>query len=235
MILGDYGYDHIPMEQDGDRCEALHIFNRPVIIKQDATCPGVRNQADPEHAGPFTALTRHPERNHALCRRVKKQVGGIRTVARGTPPGDTRDIAGVADEPIHLPVAGAAVVSAVLGYDRQVCPVSTSGFDIAKLRGAPQAPVTDRDLSDVAFQSGSHVVADFETMEMPSRAPSSDQTGGISLRPNQRRSTRCVSSVEGSDESVCHHQQRAKHPLGHVATGSLRRGKHTETGLLPLS
>jgi trk system potassium uptake protein TrkA len=178
-ILGDYGYDPVVIEQDADRCEEPHISNRAVIINGDATRPDILKQADPEHADFFAALTRNSERNHALCRRVKRQAGEIRTVARETPSRDERDITEAADETIHVPVAGAkAVVSAVLGYDGQVCSVPTSGFDIGTLRVDPRAPAANRDLSDVAFPSGSHVVADIETMEIA--RPSTE------LRPDRR-------------------------------------------------
>ena len=55
-------------------------------------------------------------------------------------------------------------MSTLLGYDQQVCSVPTSGFDLVELRADPRAPATNRELSDVAFPSGSHVVADLEAM-----------------------------------------------------------------------
>jgi trk system potassium uptake protein TrkA len=166
-ILGGYGYDPVVIEQDANRCEQLHSSGGAVIINGDATRPDVLSQSDPERADFFAALTRTPEKNRTLCRRVKKQVGGIRTVARETRIGDERDITGEADETVHIPVAGAkAVVSAVLGYDTQLCSVPTSGFDIVKFSVDPRAPAANKELSDVAFPSGSQVVADVETMEI---------------------------------------------------------------------
>lgn len=180
-MLGDYGYDPVVIEQDADRCEELHVSNRAVIINGDATRPDILNQADTERADLFAALTQSPERNHTLCRRVKRQPGGIRTVVRGTPSGDERNIGGKggADETIHVPVAGAkAVVSAALGYDQQVCSVPTSGFDIVKLRIDPRTPAANRDLRNVAFPPDSNVIADVETMEIAK--PSTE------LRPDRR-------------------------------------------------
>ncbi len=166
-ILGDYGYDPVVIEQDADRCEQLHASNRAVIINGDATRPDILDQADPERADFFVALTGSPERNHALCRRVSRQAEGIRTIAGGPSSGDERDITWAADETVHAPVAGAkAVVSAVLGYDQQVCSVPTSGFDLVELSVDPRAPAANRDVRDVAFPSGSHVVADIATMEI---------------------------------------------------------------------
>lgn len=166
-ILGDYGYDPVVIEQDADRCEQLHISNRGVIINGDATRPDILNQAGPERADIFAAVSGNPERNHALCRRIKRQAEGIRTVVRGNPSGDATDITGAVDETVHVPVAGAkAVVSAMLGYDQQICSVPTSGFDLVRLSVDPRAPAANRELSDVAFPSGSHVVADIETMEI---------------------------------------------------------------------
>jgi trk system potassium uptake protein TrkA len=145
----------------------LHNSHRGVIINGDATRPNTLDQADPERADVFAALTGSPERNYALCRRVNRQAEGIRTVVRGTPSGAEQDITGAADETVHLPVAGAkAVVSAVLGYDQQVCSVPTSGFDLVKSSVDPRAPAANQDLSHVAFPSGSTVVADIETMEI---------------------------------------------------------------------
>jgi trk system potassium uptake protein TrkA len=162
-ILGDYGYDPVVIERDADRCEQLHNHDRTVIINRDATCPGVLSQADPERAEFFAALTGHPRRNRTLCRRVKQQVEGVRTVARGAPSDADRDT-GAVDETVSVPAVGAkAVVSALLGYDQQVCSVPTSGFDLVELRADPRAPATNRALSDVAFPSGSRVVADTET------------------------------------------------------------------------
>jgi trk system potassium uptake protein TrkA len=165
-ILGDYGYDPVVIEQDADRHERLHISNRAVIIDGDATRPDVLDQADPERADLFVALSGSLERNYALCRRVRRQTEAIRTVARAPPSGDERDLSEAADETVRLPLAGAkAVVTAVLGYDQGVCSVPTSGFDLVKLSADPRAPATNRELRDVAFPSGSRVVADIETME----------------------------------------------------------------------
>jgi trk system potassium uptake protein TrkA len=178
-ILGDYGYAPVMIEQDADRRQQLHISHRVVIINGDATRPDVLDQADPERADLFAALTSSPERNHTLCRRVKRQAGEIRTVVRGTPSGDEHDLTGAADETVHVPVAGAkAIVSAVLGYDQRVCSVPTSGFDLVELSVDPRAPAADRELRDVAFPSGSHVVADIEAMEVA--RPSTE------LRPDRR-------------------------------------------------
>jgi trk system potassium uptake protein TrkA len=178
-MLDDYGYDPVVIEQDADRCEQLHTTTRAVIINGDATRPGILAQAEPERASLFAALTRSPERNRALCRRVKRQAGKIRTVARGTPSGDEQAITGAADETVHVPVAGAkAVVSAVLGYDQQVCSVPTAGFDLVKLSVDPRAPAANRNLSEVAFPSGSQVVADIETMEIARQS--------TELRPDRR-------------------------------------------------
>jgi trk system potassium uptake protein TrkA len=166
-VLGDYGYDPVVIEQDADRCEQLHVSTRAVIINGDATRPDILNQAGPERADIFAALSGSPERNHALCRRVKRQAEGIRTVVSGTPSGDATDITGAVDETVHVPVAGAkAVVSAMLGYDQQICSVPTAGFDLVRSSVDPRAPAANRELSDVAFPSGSHVVADIETMEI---------------------------------------------------------------------
>jgi trk system potassium uptake protein TrkA len=166
-VLGDYGYEPVVIEQDTDRCEQLLNSHRGVTINGDATRPNTLDQADPERADIFAALTGSPEKNCALCRRVDRQAEGIRTVVGGTPSGDEQDITGAADETVHVPVAGAkAVVSAVLGYDRQVCSVPTSGFDLVTLSVDPRAPAANQELSHVAFPSGSTVVADIETMEI---------------------------------------------------------------------
>ncbi len=166
-ILGDYGYDPVVIEQDADQSKQSHISNRAVIIDGDATCPDILDQADPKRADLFVALAGSLERNYTLCRRVKRQAEGIRTVARGPPSGDERDISEAADETVHLPLAGAkAVVTAVLGYDQQMYSVPTSGFDLVKLSADPRAPATNRELRDVAFPSGSRVVADIKTMEI---------------------------------------------------------------------
>ena len=178
-ILGDYGYDPVVIEQDADRCEPLHVSNRAVIINGAATRPDILDQADPERADFFVALTGNLERNHTRCRRVRRQAEGIRAVAGGPSSGDGQDIAGAADQTVHVPVAGAkAVVSAVLGYDQQVSSVPTSGFDLVELGVDPRAPAAKRDVSDVAFPPGSHVVADIGTMEVA--RPSTE------LRPDRR-------------------------------------------------
>lgn len=178
-MLDDYGYDPVVIEQDADRCEQLHTTTRAVIINGDATRPGILDQADPERASLFAALSKSPERNRTLCRRVKRQAGKIRTVARGTPSGDEQAITGAADKTVHVPVAGAkAIVSALLGYDQQICSVPTAGFDLVELSVDPRAPAANRDLSGVAFPSGSQVVADVETMEVA--RPNTE------LRPDRR-------------------------------------------------
>ena len=166
-ILGDYGYDPVVIEQDADRCERFQDTHQAVIINGDATRPDIISQADPESADIFAALTGSPERNQTLCRRVKRQAGAIRTVLRRPPSGDATNITDAADETVHVPVAGAkAVASALLGYDQQVCSVPTSGFDLVRLSVDPRAPAANRELSDIALPSGSHVVADIEAMEV---------------------------------------------------------------------
>ncbi|MEF8820046.1 MAG: NAD-binding protein [Haloferacaceae archaeon] len=166
-ILGDYGYDPVVIEQDADRCEQLHSSHRGVIINGDATRPEIVDQAEPERADIFAALTGSPERNHTICRRVKRQAGPIRTVAERTPSGDATESTSAADETVRVSVAGAkAVANAMLGYDQQVCSVPTSGFDLVRLSVDPRAPAANRELSDVALPSGSTVVADIETMEI---------------------------------------------------------------------
>jgi trk system potassium uptake protein TrkA len=178
-ILGDYGHDPVVIERDPGRRDQLHRSRRTVIIDGDATRPDVVDQADPESADIFAALTGSPERNRALCRRVKRRAGTIRTVARGPPSDDATDVTDAADETVHVPVAGArAVASAMLGYDQRVCSVPTSGFDLVGLSVDPRAPAADRSLSDVAFPSGSHVVADVEAMEVAGP--------GTELRPDRQ-------------------------------------------------
>lgn len=166
-ILGDYGYDPVVIEQDADRCEQLQSAPRTVVIHGDATRPDILDQADPTSADIFAALTGSPGRNRALCRRVERRAGSIRTVARAVPSGDETAVIHGADEAVHLPVAGAkAVASAMLGYDQQVSSVPTSGFDLVRLSVDPRAPAANQELADVAFPSGSRVVADTETMEI---------------------------------------------------------------------
>ena len=178
-LLGDYGYDPVVIEQDADRYEQPRAAPRTVRIDGDATRPAVLGQADPERAGLCAALTGSPERNRTVCRRVRRQAGEIRTVARGASSGESQGPTGAVDHTVHVPTAGAnAVVSALLGYDQQVCSVPTSGFDLVELRVDPRAPATNRELSDVAFPSGSHVVADLETMAVA--GPSTR------LRPDRR-------------------------------------------------
>jgi trk system potassium uptake protein TrkA len=178
-ILGDYGYDPIVIEQDADRSEQFQDAHQAVIINGDATRSDIISQADPASADLFAALTESPERNHALCRRVERQAEAIRTVAREPPSGDATDVTGAADETVHVPVAGAkAVASAMLGYDQQVCSVPTSGFDLVRLCVDPRAPAANRELSNVTFPSGSHVVADIEAMEVA--------TPSTELRPDQQ-------------------------------------------------
>jgi trk system potassium uptake protein TrkA len=178
-ILGDYGYDPVVIERDADRDEQLHISNRTVIIDGDAMRTDVLDQADPERADLFAALTGSHGRNRALCRRVKSRARGVRTVVKGPPSRDKRDTTEAVDETVRVPVAGAkAVVSAVLGYDQQVWSVPTSGFDLVTLSVDPRAPAANRELSDVAFPPGSHVVADTERNEVA--RPSTE------LRPDRR-------------------------------------------------
>jgi trk system potassium uptake protein TrkA len=178
-ILGEYGHDPVVVEQHADRCEQLHASRHGLIVHGDATRPEIMDQADPERADVFAALTGSPETNHALCRRVKTRAGTIRTVARGEPSDGTVDAVGAADETVHPAVAGAkAVVSAMLGYDQHVCRVPTAGFDLVELGVDPRAPAANRELRAVAFPSGSHVVADTEEMRIAGP--------GTELRPDRR-------------------------------------------------
>jgi trk system potassium uptake protein TrkA len=178
-LLGDYGHDPVVIEQDADRYEQPRAAPRTVHIDGDATRPDILDQADPEHADLCAALTESPERNRTVCRRVRRQAGEIRTVARGVPSGEKQVTDEAVDHTVHIPTAGAsAVVSTLLGYDQQVCSVPTSGFDLVELRADPRAPATNRELSDVAFPSESHVVADLETMAVA--GPSTR------LRPDRR-------------------------------------------------
>lgn len=155
------------IEQNTDQYEQLQSSHRAVLIEGDVSRPDIVDQADPERANIFAALTESLERNRALCRRVKRQAGGVRTVARSAAPEDQQHISDAVDETVHIPVAGAkAVVTAMLGYDQQVCSVPTSGFDLLKLRVDPRAPVAGQKVGDVAFPSGSHIVADTEAMEV---------------------------------------------------------------------
>jgi K+ transport systems, NAD-binding component len=155
------------IEQDTDRCEQFQDTCRAIIINGDARRPDIIDQADPERADIFAALTGSPERNYALCRHVERQADRIRTVARGTQTEGEQNNTGAADETVNIPVAGAkAVASAMLGYDQRVCPVPTSGFDLLTLSVDPRAPAAGRELSDVAFPSGSHVIADIDAMEV---------------------------------------------------------------------
>ena len=165
-IPGDYGYDPVVIEQDADRREPLHAPDRAVLVDGAATRPDVPDQADPESADLFAALTGSPERDYALRRRVKRRTGGVRTVVGGTPAGGGQDTTGAADGTVHVPVAGAtAVVSAAPGYDQAVRSVPTSGFDLVRSSVDPRAPAASRESSDVAFPPGSTVVADVETTE----------------------------------------------------------------------
>jgi|APHM01.1.fsa_nt_gi K+ transport systems, NAD-binding component len=165
--LGDYGYDPIVIEQDTDRNEQFQDAHCAVVINGDARRSDIIDQADPERADIFAALTGSFERNDALCRYVKRQTDTIRTVAKGPGPENQQDITRAADETVHIPAAGAkSVVSAMLGYDQEVCSVPTSGFDLFKLNVDPRAPAAGQRLGDVALPLGSHVVADIEAMEV---------------------------------------------------------------------
>jgi len=166
-FLGDYGHDPVVIEQDDDRCEQLQSSRHGLFVNGDARRPAIVDQAGPERADVFAALTGDPDTNHALCRRVTARHGEIRTVARGEPSGDTGSPVDTADETVQPAVAGAkAVASAVLGHDQQLRTVPTSGFDLVEFGVDPRAPAANRELSDVTFPSGSHVVADTGTMEI---------------------------------------------------------------------
>lgn len=175
-ILGGYGHDPLIIERDADRCEQLQASNHGVIIHGDATRPEIIEQANPERADVFAALTGSPETNQSLCRRLKTRVGTIRTVARGELSDEFR---GATDETVQPTVAGAkAVASAMLGYDARVSPIPMSGFDLVEFGVDPRAPAANRELHTVAFPSGSHVVADAEEMQVA--GPETE------LQPNRR-------------------------------------------------
>jgi trk system potassium uptake protein TrkA len=178
-VLGDYGHDAVVITQAADRDEQSPGSPRAVTINGDATRPEVLEQADPERADLFAALTGRVERNRTLCRRVRAQTGELRTVARAAPSGASQATSAAVDETVQVPLAGAkAIVSALLGYGQQVHSAPTSGFDLVTLRVDPRAPAANRALSDVAFPSGSHVVADIETMAVA--------TPSTELRPDRQ-------------------------------------------------
>lgn len=166
-ILDDYGHVPVMIEQDPTRCDLLETVQHGPIIRGDVTQSGILEQADPQRADLFAALTGEPETNHALCRRIRGRPGLIRTIARGTPSGASSDTGNGVDKIVRPTTTGAkAVVNAMLESAQHLDHCSAQGLDLVELTVAPDAPVADQDVADVSFPTGSILVADVETMQV---------------------------------------------------------------------
>jgi trk system potassium uptake protein TrkA len=165
-LLDDYGHDPITVEQDSDRCERLAAEQHGPIIRGDATEPGILEQADPDTADSFAALTGDRETNEALCRRVKARPGTVRTVARSDSPRATASVGPAVDEVVSpAAIASKPIANAMLDGTSHLR-LPATGVDLVELTVAPQAPAANEDVADLRLPSGSAVVADTDSMQV---------------------------------------------------------------------
>lgn len=178
-ILADYGHDPIVVEQDLDRCQQLDVSLRAQIIHGDATQSEIVEQADPERADIFAALTGHPRTNHTLCQLVGSRPGATRTVARGDSPDNVTATNDAADRTVRPTVVGSKrVVNAMLAETQHLRSLPSRGFDLVETTVAPRAPVANETVNSVSLPAGCDIVANTETMRIAD--------SGSELRPGHQ-------------------------------------------------
>ena len=144
QVLDDYGHDVYLIERDPATVEQVTERRRSVVIEGDATDPEVLAQADPERADVLAALTGDE----------------IRTVARLDSPERAVSTAAV-DDVVYPERAGSkAAVNCIQADDIRALEDVTGDLDVLDVRVDPRSPVAGKQLSEVPFPEGSHVIAD---------------------------------------------------------------------------
>ncbi len=166
QVLDDYGHDVYLIERDPATVEQVTERRRSVVIEGDATDPEVLAQADPERADVLAALTGDGETNVAVCAEARQLTDEIRTVARLDSPERAVSTAAV-DDVVYPERAGSkAAVNCIQADDIRALEDVTGDLDVLDVRVDPRSPVAGKQLSEVPFPEGSHVIADADGTEV---------------------------------------------------------------------
>ena len=175
-ILSDYDHEIAAIERDADRCERLTDARLGTVIHGDATDPDVLEQAEPERADVFAALTGDTDTNLSLCTTVEERADGIRTVARTDRESESADLA----ESVVSPEAAGAKAAAdeILGRNIRSLRAATGNLEVIEVEVGQGAPAAGKRLDEVLFPSGSQVVSGADGTDIAGPA--------TELRPGRR-------------------------------------------------
>jgi trk system potassium uptake protein TrkA len=164
-LLSDRGHDVVVVERDGERCERLSDRYVATVIHGDATRPSIMAQADLERTDALLALTGQTGTNLAVCLAAERMEPDLTTVLRTgvDAEGEYEDYV---DAVVFPERAGARVAANAVERDVRTLADVTGPLEIVEITVAEEAPVAERELSDVALPRGSLVVsaADGETI-----------------------------------------------------------------------
>lgn len=167
QVLDDYGHEVYLVECDSETVDRVTGRRTGVVIEGDATDPQILRQTDPEQADALAALTGNGTTNFTVCTEMRQLTAGIQTIARVEDPERTDTSQEFVDEVIYPERAAAkAVVTRIQDNDIRTLEDVTGDLDVLVIRVDPRSPVAGKQLKDIRFPDGSHVISDADGTEV---------------------------------------------------------------------
>lgn len=169
--LSERGHDTVIVEKDSERVEFLSNQYDATIIQGDGGRRSILKQAGLERSDVLAALTGYGAMtNVGICAMATTIDPDIGTVAR-IDHGERDEYADLVDRVVYPEeLAAHAATNEILhvaGGGVQTIEEVTGDLTILELTVASNAPVADRELSEVAFPRGAVVVAGRDSNQLP--------------------------------------------------------------------